>query len=815
MSSWKTAPRPGRASHHPPRRLSIELLEPRHCLALTVPALSSLPGAAQTIYLDFNGHYTYSTVWNTSYSSALISSPAYSSDADANNFSTAELTAIQNAWQRVAEDFRPFNVNVTTVEPASGDLVRSGASDTRWGVRVVITKDTAFRCGCGGIAYIDSFNWSSDTPVFVFNTSEIGLAEAISHEVGHSLGLAHDGDATSSYYDGHGTGATSWAPIMGVGYYSNVTQWDNGTFTGATNRGSSANYNKGPDDLAIITSYNGFGYRADDYGDTLATATDLTVNGQNLSASGLIGRTADVDVFRFTSAAGAVSFQATPATLGANLDIKLELLDAVGQVLATADPTTSLNATLTANVAAGTYYLRVDGTGVGNPQAASPTGYSDYGSLGAYSITGSAIGGTADSLAISAASASLSEGATGSTPFTFTVARTGDTSTTTTVLYRVSGSGTSAATAADFVGGQFPASSLTFLPTETSKTITINVQGDTATESNETFQVTLSQPSGLTRITQASAVGTILNDDVAPGPPKFNIAANSASRNEGTGSAATPFTFTITRTGDASGTASVYYSVQGIGSSPVNYADFPGYLTPTFVSVRFAAGQTTADISVPIVADNVKENNESFRVTLQFPSGATLGVSTADGFVINDDGVAAIGTLAPDLAATGMFLGAQTLIAVADPLDAFVEVEHEEELGHTHEGTIEMVFSVAGTGESSGIDSPFDDVASWALGQEPTFDGLPLASLPLVGRPSGDVVTGGLRWTTNRSSRGERWSERPGAVPAVSLVDGQEEATAPESWSAAARRWAERLASTALRQVRGTSLPSPFPRKFG
>jgi serralysin len=44
-------------------------------------------------------------------------------------------------------------------------------------------------------------------------------AEAISHEVGHTLGLSHDGRITPSegYYAGHGSGDTGWAPIMGVG----------------------------------------------------------------------------------------------------------------------------------------------------------------------------------------------------------------------------------------------------------------------------------------------------------------------------------------------------------------------------------------------------------------------------------------------------------------------------------------------------------------------------------------------------------------------------------------------------------------------
>ena len=71
-------------------------------------------------------------------------------------------------------------------------------------------------------------NWSSDTPVFVYTTGGKSVAEASSHEVGHSLGLSHDGTSSTSYYTGHGNGETDWAPLMGVGYYANVTTWDRG-----------------------------------------------------------------------------------------------------------------------------------------------------------------------------------------------------------------------------------------------------------------------------------------------------------------------------------------------------------------------------------------------------------------------------------------------------------------------------------------------------------------------------------------------------------------------------------------------------------
>src|SRR5690606_2641922 len=158
------------------------------------------------------------------------------------------------------------------------------------------------KMSAGGIAYVNSFSWDSDTPVFVFenqlgNGNEKYTAEAISHEVGHTLGLSHDGGPSAAYYQGHGSGETGWAPIMGVGYYRELTQWSRGEYSGATNP---------EDDLKVIVTKNGFGYRQDDHGNTAQTATDLGAV-SSFSSWGIIERSSDVDVFTFTVGAGDLS----------------------------------------------------------------------------------------------------------------------------------------------------------------------------------------------------------------------------------------------------------------------------------------------------------------------------------------------------------------------------------------------------------------------------------------------------------------------------------------------------------------------------
>ena len=62
------------------------------------------------------------------------------------------------------------------------------------------------------------------------------VAEAASHEAGHNMGLSHDGTSTAAYYGGQGSGATGWAPIMGVGYYKNLSQWSKGEYALANNK---------------------------------------------------------------------------------------------------------------------------------------------------------------------------------------------------------------------------------------------------------------------------------------------------------------------------------------------------------------------------------------------------------------------------------------------------------------------------------------------------------------------------------------------------------------------------------------------------
>lgn len=114
-------------------------------------------------------------------------------------------------------------------------------------------------------------------------------------------------------------------------------------------------------------------------------------------------------------------------------------------------------------------------------------------------------------VSIAGTDADKAEGDAGNTAFTFTVTRIGSVSGASSVDYAVTGSGANPANAADF-GGSLPSGTVNFAAGETSQTVTINISGDAVVENDETFTVTLSNPTGTT-IAVAAAEGIIQDDD--------------------------------------------------------------------------------------------------------------------------------------------------------------------------------------------------------------------------------------------------------------------------------------------------------------
>ncbi|MBC7856843.1 MAG: choice-of-anchor D domain-containing protein, partial [Pirellulaceae bacterium] len=345
-----------------------------------LPQLSSNSGARVKLYLDFNGNFEAS--WG-GYSN--VTTRVFDRDGDATTFSDSELATIQEIWARVAEDYAPFNIDVTTVDPGAitnGNAVRLaiGGNYSDW-----------FGQAAGGVAYVGGFTNGASNTGYVFedalgNGNARYVAEATSHEAGHLFGLLHQSTwVNGQLQDEYNSGSGGWAPIMGVGYYANRTTWHNGN----TNQGAGVFQ----DDVAILANgTNNFGLRADDYSNSFTTPTNMSVSGTSVNFAGLIGSRADVDVFRFTTGGGSVNFQMNVAQFGNNLDGAIEIRNSAGTVLSVSDPGDSFGASLSSSLSAGSYFLVVRGNGT--------FGNSAYGNLGQYTITGS-IGSAAGSPEIS------------------------------------------------------------------------------------------------------------------------------------------------------------------------------------------------------------------------------------------------------------------------------------------------------------------------------------------------------------------------------------------------------------------------------
>ncbi|MFM9023938.1 MAG: fibronectin type III domain-containing protein, partial [Planctomycetaceae bacterium] len=321
----------------------LELGGPATAAANGMPELHSLPGSPTAIYLDFDGD-------------AATSYGAYDVDGDPTTFNSAEAATITEAHRGASVFFAMFDVNVTTVKPTV---------PFAW---ILISNDKT-----GGSSNVGVFPNTKPQSWISSGNAETRIS-GIAHELGHNFGLYHQsdydlqGNLTSEYSNGtddlHGA-------LMGVDYRKDVNKWT----LGHPNTSASALQ----DDIAVIANVikkyqptGGDGFRPDDFGGTIATATALTTTAGGRSISGVIERLADVDTFSFTTTAGGAVISVVP-TRPSGLDAKVEVFDAAGALVAARDGDAN-EQQIVLPVGTGTWYVSVSSHG-------------NYGDLGMYDLT--------------------------------------------------------------------------------------------------------------------------------------------------------------------------------------------------------------------------------------------------------------------------------------------------------------------------------------------------------------------------------------------------------------------------------------------
>ncbi len=243
-----------------------------------------------------------------------------------------------------------------------------------------------------------------------------------------------------------------------------------------------------------------------------------------------------------------------------------------------------------------------------------------------------------DAIAISVEDVRVQEPAAGTVPAVFTFTLSDISATTVTVSYKTT-NGT-ATSPADYTS--VPATTLTFTPGQTTKTITVAVKGDTALEQDETFSVDLSGATNAVLLDD-QAIGTIVDRD-AP-----TLAAGTAQVAEG-GTAQIPVTLSAASTFPVTVD---YATADGTAASPADYAAVAGTLT-------IPAGGTTAVLSVPTFGDAAAEPTETFLLTLSNPTNTMLAQTAVTVSLFDGPPVGSTGEVPPPGGGVG------DLVPVAD-----------------------------------------------------------------------------------------------------------------------------------------------------
>ncbi len=224
--------------------------------------------------------------------------------------------------------------------------------------------------------------------------------------------------------------------------------------------------------------------------------------------------------------------------------------------------------------------------------------------------------------ALRTASVNVAEGDTGLTPLDFTLNLSVASLEAVTINYT-----TAPSTATSDVDYQATSGSVTFLPGELTKTVTVNAIGDTLYEFQESFKLLLTSSSNVA-IIETAPFGTILNDDPLP-----TISIDDVTITEGDSGTKTA-TFTLTQ----SAPLNLTYQYD-VAIAPVTATQLSDYVYSTS-RLTFAVGETVKTFTVTILGDTFTEGDETFNVNVTKPQGgANIIKGTGIGTIVNDDPV--------------------------------------------------------------------------------------------------------------------------------------------------------------------------------
>jgi hypothetical protein len=321
------------------------------------------------------------------------------------------------------------------------------------------------------------------------------------------------------------------------------------------------------------------------------TTTALTVNYS-------IGGTAETNDY-----SGATPGTGKTITFAAGSSTATVTLDPTADTAVEADETVALT------LAAGTDYL----IGTATP------------------VTGTITNDDLPVITLAVSPATVSEDGTPNLVYTFT--RTGPTTTALTVNYSIAGT----ADASDYSGATpGTGKTITFAAGSSTATVTLDPTADTAVEADETVALTLASGTGYSIGTPGAVTGTITNDDL----PVITLAVSPSSVSEdGTAN----LVYTFTRSGITTSALTVNYTIGGTAETN----DYSGATPGTGKTITFAAGSSTAIVTVDPAADSTVEVDETVALTLATGTGYTVGTTGAvTGTITNDDVALPVITLA-------------------------------------------------------------------------------------------------------------------------------------------------------------------------